>query len=140
MKSFWKICLVLLSLLAGVIGHHHHQGSNLAHILAAGLIVQMLSHHGHHKHHHHGHHHHESRHNPVYSHHQHQQYQYRTPEWGGQESRIRQDMFAGQGNPWAYGSQMNVGFPQAQFTEPTMAAYNAPVFYGQGHQVGMHPF
>ncbi|GFT15709.1 hypothetical protein NPIL_22091 [Nephila pilipes] len=138
MKSFWKICLVLLSILAAVIGHHHHQGSNLAHILAAGLIVQMLSHHGHHKHHHHGHHHHESRHNPLYSHHHQQQYQYRTPEWGGQESRAQQEMFAGQGNHWAYGHQMNAGFPQAQFTGPAMGAYNAPAYYG--HQVGMRPF
>ncbi|GIY58645.1 hypothetical protein CDAR_226321 [Caerostris darwini] len=42
MKSFWKICVILVSILVGVVGHHHNQNSNLANILAAGLIVQML--------------------------------------------------------------------------------------------------
>ncbi|CAL1278210.1 unnamed protein product [Larinioides sclopetarius] len=150
MKAFWKICIIFSTILGSVFAHHHHQGSNLAHILAAGLIVQMLSHHGHHKHHHHGHHHHghhhhghhhhghESRHNPGYAAYQHQQY--RTPEWVvQQETRIKPDLFPEQKNPWAHNQQMNFGFPQGHLQPPALDAFNVPSLYSQ-HQPLFPPF
>ncbi|GBO25091.1 hypothetical protein AVEN_155663-1 [Araneus ventricosus] len=139
MKAFWKTCIIFFAILASVFAHHHHQGSNLAHILAAGLIVQMLSHQGHHKHHHHGHHHHghESRHNPGYAAYQHQQY--RTPEWPVQEARIQPNLFPEQRNPWSHNQQMNFEFPRGHIHQSGMAAFNVPSLYSQ-HQPLFPPF
>ncbi|KAF8767173.1 hypothetical protein HNY73_020164 [Argiope bruennichi] len=146
MKSFWKTCIIFLALFASVLAYHHHQqGSNLAHILAAGLIVQMLSHHGHHKQHHHGHHHHghhhhghESRHNSGYALYKHQQY--RAPEWPVQEARIQPDLFAGQANSWIHNQPMNFGFPQGQFPHSPMEAFNVPSIYSQQQQPLFPPY
>ncbi|XP_035209712.1 forkhead box protein A2-like [Stegodyphus dumicola] len=133
MKSCWAVLLLLVILqnlaLSALGGHHHHGNSNLAHILAAGLIVQLLASAGKHKHHHHhGHHHeHEARHNEIgYGHEE--ALPYHGQEWNNPSDGGLQTQPSFATGSWAR-TPLDLAYARSRFEEPLLESYNVPYFY-----------
>lgn len=131
MKNFWSVLILVailqaltISVMAG--GNHHGQGSNIAHILAAGLIVQLLSRGG----------------GGVGGfgggrHAGGSDYPAYANSWM-HESRLSPEATLAS-STWAQRAPMDIAYSQSQYKEPLLESYNMPYYYQQpqAHSAGL---
>ena len=120
MKNFWYIAvlgIILQCFTTSVFaGHHGNQGSNIAQILAAGLIVQLLS-----KGHHHGH--------GSSGRHAGGNYPLYANSWQ-HDARVTPEATLAS-STWAQRAPMDVAYSHSQYKEPLMESYNVPYYHQQ---------
>lgn len=127
MKNFWYIVLlgfILQCFTTSVLaGQHGHQGTSIAHILAAGLIVQLLSK-GHGGHGHGGH-----------SSGRHAGGSFAGPAYANANSWLHETRMSPEAtlasSAWAQRAPMDVTYSHSQYKEPLMESYNIPYYQQQ---------
>lgn len=124
MKNFWYIVLlgfILQCFTNSVLaGQHGHQGSNIAQILAAGLIVQLLS---------------KGHHGGGGSSGRHAGGSFAGPAYANahswlHESRMRPEATLASSS-WAQRAPMDITYSHSQYKEPLMESYNIPYYHQQ---------
>lgn len=130
MKNCWSILLlavILQSLTLSILAGHHGHGSNIAHILAAGLIVQLLSRSGHH---------HQSARHGGGGLGMHSQYSpYGQASWL-EESRMTPESTLASSS-WAQRAPLDLAYQQSSYKEPLMESYNVPYYYQNPQPAGI---
>lgn len=124
MKNFWYIVLlgfILHCFTTSVLaGQHGHQGSNIAQILAAGLIVQLLS---------------KGSHGGGGSSGRHAGGSFAGPSYANAHSWLHETRMSPEAtlasSSWAQRAPMDVTYSHSQYKEPLMESYNIPYYHQQ---------